>query len=151
MPLSWPHHFHWWGTLFIAGKGGTLCTLYTYAAGGGAVGLGERQMPSPACGALPSHSQTDVKNQKLSNNKNPRAGLMLGLRLRDRKGQRLYFELFMANTHLGPSNFLRTYHTHWSCVMHPKMWVLGRLPGNLRPGQGLEVGTSLEVTLERQL
>lgn len=44
--------------------------MYTYAAGRReAVGLGEGQVPSPACGALPSHSQIDVKNQKLPNNK----------------------------------------------------------------------------------
>lgn len=137
MPLSWPHHFHWWGDSLYCGKGGdTLHVVHMLR--GGAVGLGEGQVPSPACGALPSHSQIDVKNQKLSNNKIPRAGLMLGLRLRDRKGQRLCFRLFMDNTHLGPSSFMRTHHTHWSCVMHPKIWVLGRLPGNLRPGQGLE-------------
>lgn len=64
-----PPPFSLMGTLFTAGKG-TLCTLYTYAAGRGeAVGLGEGQVPSPACGALPSHSQTDVKNQKLPNSK----------------------------------------------------------------------------------
>lgn len=54
-PLSAPPAiFTGRGSSFLR-EGGTLCTLYTYAAGG--VGAreasGEGQVPSPACGALP--------------------------------------------------------------------------------------------------
>lgn len=91
------------------------------------------------------------KEPKTIQQQKPQSWLDVGFASQGQEGQRLCFGLFMANTLLGLSSFLRTYHTHWSCVMHPKIWVLGRLPGNLRPGQGLEVGTSLEVTLERQL
>lgn len=75
---------------------------------------------------------------------------MMGLCLRDRKRQISASGLFMANN---PSWSLQLpAYTPHSLILGTAPQdlgaMLGRLPGNLRPGQGLEVGTSLEESLE---
>ena len=146
---------------FIVGRDGTLCTSYTYAAGGGGVNGPFGNYRCQALHAEPSYPvpQIEGNNQTTIKQQNHKVGLMVGFCFRGKWGRGsvkgfCFWAVSVATSTWGrvlrPGPHMPP-HTHNtltdSCVTVPPRcgaagWAfgLGRLSGNLRLGEGFEMG-----------